>query len=427
MVKILLGLIGLGFVAYFAIRLMPPSNPGGESNYSVESGVLSNQNPEATTSGPGNNRFQELMAKATGENGGAGRNAESLRQFVSRVDPNRLTFRELDELFESLSDDPGTGLLLMDRILDNGERQWKPIEKEKLMRRAGVLAAQADFGSLSSRLDEMEAFADRSLFVQGAAEGLAGVEIDKSLMWIESLGETSLQAPALRGVGKAWVKQDLETAKKWAEGLEDSDGKAEAMKGLVAGWVLEDSKSAFEYAQNAPEEMVDGLIVEAAGSIALTQPQEAAQKVVMATNDPKTKAVLEESVSGWAEDDFEGVAAWSMMVSNSDLRDTAMISLADYWSKDDPKKATEWAESFPTADARARMLGKTLPQWAQTNPTEAAEWFQGRPVDLPQINLLRKTIETLGAEDLGMAQDWLNQINEPGLKQIGQGIIQALP
>jgi hypothetical protein len=426
MVKILLGLIGLGFVAYVAIRMLPPSNSDGTPIATAESSETAKQSAGSST-GPGSSRFQQLMAKATGENGGAGRDGEGLRQFVARVDPNRLTFRELDELFESLSTDPETGLLLMDRVLEDPDRRWKPIEKENLLRRAGSLAAIADFGGLSSRLDEMEGFDDRSLFVQGAAEGLAGQEIEKSLMWIESLGETALQGPALHGVGKAWGKQDLEVAKEWAEGLDDPDGKAQALKGLVAGWALEDSESAFEYAQNAPEELIDGLIVEAAGSIALTNPQEASQQVVMAVSDPKQKAVLEESVAGWAEDDFEGAAAWSMLVSNSDLRDTAMISLADHWSKDDPKKATEWAESFPTADAKARMLEKTVPQWVQTNPTEAAEWFQGRPVDLPQINLLRKTIETIGADDPGAAQDWLNQLNQPALEQIGKGFIQALP
>ena len=425
MVKVLIGLIFLGIAAYIVLRLMPMAPSEGLPTAVADSGTQSSKEQGAV--GVGKNRFQQLMMKATGEDGEGIVTGEGLRQFVSRVDPNRLTFRELDELFESLVDDPETGLLLIDRVLEDPRREWKLTQKESLLRRAGLLAATADFGSLDGRLDELESFGDRSLFVQGAAEGMAGQEIEKSLMWIESLGETALQVPALRGVGKAWGQQDLTVATQWAEGLEDPEEKAAALKGLVAGWVLEDSDTAFEYAQNAPEDLIDGLIVEAAGSLTLKNPQLASQQVVMAMSDPKQKAVLEESVAGWAESDFEGVAAWSMLVSNSDLRDTAMISLADHWSKDDPKKATEWAEAFPTDDAKARMLAKTLPQWVQANPAEAASWFKERPIDLPQIKLLTKTLQDVGKNDRAQAQAWLDQLESPAYNQIGLGVIQSLP
>ena len=424
MVKILIGLIFLGFAAFVVLRLTPMAPSEGLSTAVAEGGIQ--QDKAQSSLSAGNSRFQQLMKKATGEDGTSAVSGEGLRQFVSRVDPNRLTFRELDELFQSLEDDPETGLLLIDRVLKDPNREWKLTEKENLLRRSGLLAATVDFGSLDGRLSELESFGDRSLFVQGAAEGMASNEIEKSLMWIESLGETALQVPALRGVGKAWGQQDLTVATQWAEGLEDSDEKAAALKGLVAGWALEDSETAFEYAQNAPEELVDGLIVEAAASISLKNPQLASEQVVMAVSDPKQKAVLEESVTGWAESDFEGVSAWSMQVANSDLRDTAMISLAGHWSKEDPKKATEWAEAFPTDDAKARMLAKTLPQWVLSNPTEAASWFKERPIDMPQINLLRKTLEAVGKNDSNQARDWLDSLESPAYKQIGLGVIQSL-
>ncbi len=426
MAKVLVILFLLGFASFFIFRSAPSSIDGDPVVTVGDQGGVQNAGASSSPQA-GGSRFRELMNKATGGAGAGATSEEGLRAFVSRVDPSRLSFRELDELFESLENDPEAGLILMDRVLSDPDRDWTFVQKETLLRRSGVLAAVADFGSLESRLSDLEAFEDRSLFVQGAAEGLAGQEIEKSLLWIDSLAESALQTPALRGVGKAWGKEDLTLATEWAEGLSDPSEKAAALEGLVAGWALTDATSAFDYARNAPNELGDRLIVEAAGSVALKDPKLASEQIVAAAVSPKQKAVLEESVAGWAEDDFEGVAAWSMLVANTDMRDTAMVSLADHWSKDDPKKATEWAESFPTADARARMLAKTLPHWAQTNPSESAEWFQDRPVDIPQISLLKKTVESFGVDDPLAAEAWINQIDSPALKQIGLNTLQSLP
>ncbi|MCS1409602.1 MAG: hypothetical protein M2R45_02786 [Verrucomicrobia subdivision 3 bacterium] len=426
MAKILLGLIAAGFIIFFVLRMMPRSTPEADpAEAEVEN--LASGSSASVEAATGDSRFQQLMRKMTGEEGAVGRSEEGLRQFVQRVDPNQLTFRELSELFQALADDPETGLALMDRVLEDPDRRWKPTEREKLLRRAGALAAAADFGSLASRLDALETFADRSGFVQGAAEVLADQGIEESLMWVESLGETALQAPAMYGVGKAWVQKETSSAIQWAEGLEDPESKRHGLGGLVAGFALEDPEQAYAYARGASSELSDGLIVEVADAISLTDPKQASEWVVTAVGGSKQKAVLEESVERWAEQDFDEVEKWSWLVANSDLRDTVRISLADYWSHDDPEKATKWAADFPTKDARARALAKTLTQWAQFNPQEAASWFQRRPVDLEQIRLLKQALRTLGEEDLAAAEAWVNEMTEPTFKQIGQRTIQSLP
>lgn len=423
MTRVLLILIGLGAVAFLVLKQMPSPNPQpGADPVAVAEGDAGDTGSGRALA-KGGSRFQDLMQKATG--GGALASEEGLRAYVRRVDPSLLTFAELEELFVAIEDDPGAALELVDRVLLDTDRKWGALQKETLLRRSGLLAATVDPASLEGRLEDLKSDAERSEFVVGAAEGMSKDDVEDGLLWIDSLADRELQTVALKGVGTAWVQQDLDSALAWAEGLGNADEKRAALRGVVGAWVDQDADEAFDFALNAPDDSKDGLIVEAASSVLSDDPKKAAEWVVNASSDPQLKAVLEAGVLGWAEDDFNEVSDWAMMVGNSDLRDSAVISLTDYWAQDDPQKATEWAENYPTHAERAQMLEKTLTRWATKDPSEAAGWFGQQEVDLATVKLLNATLRTMAGDDVLAAQALLDQISDPALKSAGGSILQS--
>lgn len=365
-------------------------------------------------------------------NAGTGAQSEaSLREFARRANPSEFSYLELERLLDSLAEDAAEGLALMDRILEEPRSRWKPMEKERLLRRAGALAAEADFEGLAGRLEMLETLEERSFFVQGAAEALAKRRVEGSLAWAKTL-EAELRAPAFYGAGKAWAQKEAPQAVQWAEALEESEIRQQALRGLAAGWALKAPEQAYAYAAKAPEEMRGGLMVEVAGAVSLSNPKQASRwavagSLLSSSGDARQKAILEESVFGWAAQDFEGVFAWSERIARSDLRDTAMTSWVDYWSREKPKEATEWAAKFPTKQARADMLERALARWSQANPQDVAGWFEKRPVDLDELVLWKQTLRRTAESDSEAAQDLVNAIAEPTFKRIGEKLMQSLP
>ncbi len=419
--KILIGLIVVGVVAIVVIRWF--SRPTPESPAPTEAAEKPPAQTPAEKPKLGDARYQELMRRT----GTAGRSEEGLRDFARRVELNRLTYRELEELFESLASDPETSMMLMERVLEEPAYRWQPLEKERLLRRAGVLAAATDFNGLMERLADLDSVSDRTFFAQGAAETLARQGIEKGLDWAKALDEEALRAPALYGVGKAWAQQEVDSAIQWAEGLEEPESRRQALSGLVAGWTLEEPEEAYEYAANVLEDLRDSLIVEAAGALSLSNPKQASQWAVASGGDPRQEAVLEESIFGWAMEDADEVEEWSDEIRRSDLYETAKISWAHHWSQNEPQQATEWAAKFPTKSGRARMLERTLARWAQTDPYEAARWFQNRTPNLEELTLLKETLKRIAGKDIDLAQAWVDEIAEAAFKIIGQQTIQSFP
>ena len=363
--------------------------------------------------------------------GNAGTQSEAgLREFARRAEPSGFSYRELERLLDSLAGDAAAGLALMDRILEEPSSRWKPMERERLLRRAGALSAAADFGGLGGRLESLGTLAERSFFAQGAAEALAKRGVGESLAWAETLA-AELRASAFYGAGRAWAQTAAADAVQWAEGLEEPELRQQALRGLAAGWALTAPEQAYEYAVNAPEDWRGGLMVEIAGAVAWSHPKQAAQWAVegglLSSVGDRQKAILEEGVFEWAAQDFEGVFAWSERIARSDLRDTAMTSWVDYWSQEEPKKATEWAAKFPTKRARADMLERTLAHWSQSNPHDAAGWFETRPVDLAELVLWKQTLRRTAKSDWTAAQDLVDAIAEPTFKRIGEEFMQSLP
>lgn len=428
MYKILIGLIVVAVVALLAIRMMPrPKPPADEVSAPTQEETMAPQT-SAREGAPENSRFREWIM---GNAGTGAQSEESLREFARRAEPSGFSYRELERLLDSLAEDAAAGLALMDRILEEPSSRWKPMEKERLLRRAGALAAQADFEGLAGRLETLASLAERSFFAQGAAEALAKRSVGKSLAWAETL-EAELRASAFYGAGKAWAQTEAAEAVQWAEGLEEPQIRRQALSGLTAGWALTAPEQAYQYAANAPEDLRGGLIVEMAGAIALSNPMQASQWAVEGSllssgGDGRQKAILEESVFEWAAQDFEGVFAWSERIARSDLRDAAMTSWVDYWSREEPKEATEWAAKFPTKRARADMLERSLARWSQANPQDVAGWFENRPVELEELVLWQQTLRRTAGSDWTAAQDLVDAIAEPTFKRIGEKVMQSLP
>lgn len=427
MYKILIGLIVVAVVALLAIRMMPRSKPPADEVSTPTKPATAPQD-SARQAESDDSRFREwIMGNAE-----AGAQSEAgLREFARRADPGGFSYRELEGLLDSLAEDAAEALALMDRILEEPESRWKPMERERLLRRAGALAAEADFEGLAGRLETLASLDDRSFFVQGAAEALAKRGVGESLAWANTL-EAELRAAAFYGAGRAWAQTEAAEAVQWAESLEEPDIRRQALRGLAAGWALTAPEQAYEYAATAPEDWRGGLIVELAGAVALSNPKQASQWAVeggllSSVGDDRQKAILEEGVFEWAAQDFEGVYAWSEEIGRSDLRDAAMTSWVDYWAREKPKEATEWAAKFPTKRARADMLERALARWSQANPHDVAVWFEARPVDLEELVLWKQTLRRTAESDWTAAQDLVDAIGEPTFKRIGEEFMQSLP
>ncbi len=428
MYKILVGLIVVAAVALLAIRMVPRSKaPTNEVSPKTQEEPMAPQD-SARQAPADDSRFREWIMG----NAGTGAPSETgWREFARRAEPSGFSYRELERLLDSLAGDAAAGLALMDRILEEPSSRWKPMERERLLRRAGALAAEADFEGLAGRLESLETLAERSFFVQGAAEALAKRGVGESLAWAETLA-AELRASAFYGVGRAWAQTEAADAVQWAEGLAEPELRQQALRGLAAGWALAAPEQAYEYAVNAPEEVRGGLMVELAGAVALSHPKQAAQwavegSLLSSVGDDRQKAILEEGVFEWAAQDFEGVFAWSERIARSDLRDSAMTSWVDYWSQEEPKEATEWAAKFPTKRARADMLERALARWSQSNPHDTAGWFEKRPVDVEELVLWKQTLRRTAKSDWTAAQDLVDAIAEPTFKRIGEEFMQSLP
>ena len=430
MYKILIGLIVVAVVALLAIRMMPRSKPSADE----VSAPIKTQEEEAAAQDsarqaePDDSRFREWIMG----NAGAGAQSEAgLREFARRADPSGFSYRELEGLLDALAGDAAEALVLMDRILEEPDSRWKPMERERWLRRAGALAAAADFGGLAGRLEMLESLDERSFLAQGAAEALAERSVGESLAWAETL-EADLRAAAFYGAGRAWAQTEAKEAVQWAEGLAEPELRRQALCGLAAGWVLTTPEEAYEYAANAPEDLRGGLIVELAGAVALSNPKQASQWAVeggllSSVGNERQKAILEEGVFEWASQDFEGVFAWSERIARSDLRDAAMTSWVDYWAREEPGEAAKWAAKFPTKRARADMLERALARWSQANPQDVAGWFEKRPVELDELVLWKQTLRRTAASDWMAAQDLVDAVAEPTFKRIGEELMRSLP
>lgn len=430
MYKILVGLIVVAVVALLAIRMMPRSKPPAEevsTPIKTQEEATAPQDSARQAEGD-DSRFREWIM---GNAGARARSEVGLREFARRADPSGFSYRELERLLDVLTEDAAEGLALMDRILEEPDSRWKPMERERLLRRAGALAAEADFNGLAGRLESLGTLDERSFFVQGAAEALAKRGVGESLAWAETL-EAELRASAFYGVGRAWAQTEAEEAIEWAEGLEEPEVRQQALRGLAAGWGLTAPERAYAYAANAPEDLRGALIVELAGAVALSDPKQASQWAVeggllSSVGDERQKAILEEGVFEWASQDFEGVFAWSERIARSDLRDAAMISWVDYWAQEEPQEATGWAAKFPTKRARADMLERALARWSQDNPQDVAGWFETRPVELDELVLWKQTLRRTAESDWMAARDLVDAIAEPTFKRIGEELMHSLP
>ena len=428
MYKILIGLIVAAVIALLAIRMMPRSKLPVDEVASPTQEKTSAPQASARQAEADDSRFREWIMgnTGTGSQGEAG-----LREFAWRADPSGFSYSELERLLDALAEDAAEGLALMDRILEEPSSRWKPMERERLLRRAGALAAEADFEGLAGRLEVLGTLAERSFFAQGAAEALAKRGVGESLAWAETL-ESELQASAFYGAGRAWAQTNAEEAIEWAEGLEEPEIRQQALSGLAAGWALTAPEEAYEYAANAPKDLRGGLIVELAGAVALSNPKQASQWAVeggllSSVGDERQKSILEEGVFGWASQDFEGVFAWSERIARSDLRDAAMTSWVDYWAQEKPQEAAKWAAKFPTKRARADMLERALARWSQANPQDVAGWFERRPVELDELVLWKQTLRRTAESDWTASQDLVDAIAEPTFKRIGEELMQSLP
>ena len=428
MYKVLVGLIVVAAVAFLAIRMMPRSKPSAEEVSAPTQREATAPQSSARQAPADDSRFREWIMG----NAGAGERSEAgLREFARRADPGGFSYRELERLLDSLAEDAAEALVLMDRILEEPNSRWKPMERERLLRRAGALAAEADFEGLAERLESLGSLDERSCFVQGAAEALAKRGVGESLVWAATL-EAELRASAFYGASRVWAQTEAEEAVQWAEGLEESELRRQALRGLAAGWVLTAPERAYEYAANAPEDLRGGLIVEMAGAVVFSDPKRSSQWAVEGgllspVGDERQKAILEEGVFEWAAQDFEGVFAWSERIARSDLRDSAMTSWVDYWAQEEPQKATGWAAKFPTKRARADMLERALARWSQDNPQDVAGWFETRPVELDELVLWKQTLRRTAAIDWMAAQDLVDAVAEPTFKRIGEELMQSLP
>ena len=304
--------------------------------------------------------------------------------------------------------------------------------------------AKADPEAAFASLDDAQFSLERghSLSILSA---LAALDPKRTADWLTSPSNTRAYYPLIGHIlsgtiAKEWARQDPQAALDWARTLANQQqaGAYSGVLGTIAATDPQEAASlaltlksgearnhtlneiAESWARHSPEEALTWASSLEPGesktttSFALkswseTNPEKAAQYF----DENPNPAHLELIATQWAQQDPESAAHWIHSKTRSPQRDAALAKTLWNWTTQTPKAATAWIEALPQGSSRDQAIAGLATAAVEFDPRSALEWALKISASSFRDEFSRRTFETWNRRDPETARQWANEHQFP--------------
>jgi RNA polymerase sigma factor (sigma-70 family) len=304
--------------------------------------------------------------------------------------------------------------------------------------------AKADTEAAFASLDDAQFSLERghSLSILSA---LAALDPKRTADWLTSPSNTRAYYPLIGHIlsgtiAKEWARQDSQAALNWARTLADQQqaGAYSGVLGTIAATDPQEAASlaltlepgvarnhildeiAESWARHSPEKALSWASSLKPGesktttSLALkswseTNPEKAAQYL----DENPNPAHLELIATQWAQRDPESATHWIHSKTKSPQRDTALAKTLWNWTTQTPKAATAWIEALPQGSSRDQAIAGLATAAVEFDPRSALEWSLKISASSFRDELSRHTFEIWNRRDPETARQWANEHQFP--------------
>lgn len=259
------------------------------------------------------------------------------------------------------------------------------------------------------------------------------------------------QGDAPISVLSAVASDDPERARAWLEDPENAMARYPWIGQFLAGavakeWVRTDPDAALAWAAGLPDSQQAGAYSGVLGSLAMTDPADAARRALALQDNGARSHILGEIAEVWAARDPAAASAWAMSLEGS-AREATMgkvlgtmaqtdpagaarrvgemgksggsyvLPVVESWSQQDPRAAAAWTLQQPANDNSGRALGTALWHWTTREPEAASQWLADQPANPVLDGGIAGLSKAAMGIDPGAATQWANSISDPALRE----------
>ena len=382
----------------------------------------------------------------------------STRSFAISKIPRTAPFSEPDLLAIFANPDPAERLRLLHdyslqlstnqisealELLRSKTPEWDSESKiltHLLLTRWAKADPEAAFSSLDTANFSLER--GHSLSILSA---LAALDPKRTANWLTSPTNTRAYYPivghVLSGtIAKEWARQDPQAALEWAQTLADQQ-QAGAYSGVLGTIAATDPQEAATLALGLKRgEARDDIFAEIAQSWARHSPVKAlawtstltpgvrgratsrALESWSKTHPEKAAQYLDENpnpdylkiiANQWSNRDPEATANWIALKTESSQRNSALADTLWHWTTQTPKAATAWIEALPVGNSRDQAIAGLAFAAVEFDPRSALEWSLKISTPSLRNDLSRHTFKVWSHSDPQIAQQWANDHQFP--------------
>lgn len=212
---------------------------------------------------------------------------------------------------------------------------------------------------------------------------------------------------------------------------------------IAKEWARQDSRAALDWALTLADQQQAGAYSGVLGTIAATDPQEAAALALTLEAGEARDYVLGEIAQSWARHSPDKALAWASTLSPDERNHTTYVALeswsktqpeeaarylddhpnpahlkliASQWSLRDPESATNWIASKTKSPQRDSALATTLWNWTTQTPKAATAWIEALPQGPSQDQAIAGLATAAVEFDPRSALEWSLKISAPSFR-----------
>jgi RNA polymerase sigma factor (sigma-70 family) len=231
---------------------------------------------------------------------------------------------------------------------------------------------------------------------------------EAALDWARTLGDQQ-QAGAYSGVLGTIAATDPQEAATLALTLEAGDARKDILGKIAQSWARHSPEKALAWAATLASSESKRATSLAFESWSKTHPEKAAQYLDENPNPDH----LEIIASKWSEKDPESATSWIASKKKSPQRNSALAKTLWNWTTQTPKAATAWIESLPQGTSRDQAIAGLATAAIEFDPRSALEWSLKISAPSFRDELSRHTFESWNRRDPDTARQWAEENTFP--------------
>lgn len=224
-----------------------------------------------------------------------------------------------------------------------------------------------------------------------------------ALAWAQTLADQQ-QAGAYSGVLGTIAATDPQQAASLALGLKRGSARDDILAEIAESWARYSPVNALVWASTLPLSAREEATSSALESWSKTHPEKAAQYLDENPNPKYLKIIA----SQWSKRDPEDTANWIASKTESPQRDSALADTLWHWTTQTPKAATAWIEALPAGNSRDQAIAGLAVAAVEFDPRSALEWSLKIISPSLRNDLSQHTFKAWSRSDPKIAQQWAN-------------------